>query len=514
MEGIKGMARFTRREFIKGAGGFVSAAALSPMLQSALKAENERFNILFMMTDQHHHSVLGCAGNPVVKTPNLDKLASQGARFTNAVCATPFCSPTRASLMTGLWPHTHGIVQNIEDEKLGLKDDVQATEQLLFDKGYETFQMGKWHLGDIKRLRCYRKEREKVSVYKQFLDSIAKEQWHQPREGDVRIGDVCFAPQMVPFHNVWKDDKRRTGQDLSIVGRSLIPPGDQYESWLADRCIELIRDYGNENFMITYSVSPPHALWTVPDPYYSMYDPKKMPLPPTWPNLPPDVYKESQPARLGAGMGEAGVRETLRCYYGQVTMMDWCMGRILDALAQQDLERDTLVVFLSDHGDMQGGHHMVDKALPAFYDEIIRVPMIVRYPRAIKPGTIINTHANSIDVMPTLMDFAEQPCPKGVQGVSLRPLLEGKTKDDDRPAFCERGYAGPPAGRMIRTKRWKYTVFGKQRREMFDLQEDPGELNNLADDPSCRKVVAGLHERLRLQMERTSDPARDVLPAE
>ncbi|MCX6376415.1 MAG: DUF4976 domain-containing protein, partial [Armatimonadetes bacterium] len=84
----------------------------------------------------------------------------------------------------------------------------------------------------------------------------------------------------------------------------------------------------------------------------------------------------------------------------------------------------------------------------------------------------------------------------------------------DGPAFCERGFAGPPASRMIRTKRWKYTVFGKQRRELFDLQEDPGEVDNLADDPACRKVVAGLHERLRLQMERTSDPARDVLPAE
>ena len=511
------MGKLTRREFIRNAGGFVSAAALSPALLNAAEiADGKRFNILFMMTDQHHHSVLGCAGNPVVKTPNLDRLAAGGARFTNAVCATPFCSPTRASLMTGLWPHTHGIVQNIEDEKLGLKDDVQATEQFLFDKGCETFQMGKWHLGDISRLRCYRKERERVSpsAHRRFLDAISKEKWDKPRGNDVQIGDVCFSPEVVPFHNIWKDEKRRTGQDLSIIGRSLIPAENQFESWLADRCVELVKMCRDENFMITYSVSPPHALWTVPDPFYSMYDPAKMPLPPNWSNLPPDVYKDSQPARLGAGLGETGVREMLRCYYAQVTMMDWCMGRILDALAAEGLDRDTLVVFLSDHGDMNGGHHMIDKALPAFYEEIVRVPMIVRYPRAVKAGTVLDTHANSVDIMPTLLDFAGVPTPKNVQGVSLRPLLEGKAPEDDRPAFCERGFAGPPASRMIRTKRWKYTVFGKQRRELFDLKEDPGEIHNLADDPSCGKVMARLHERLRLQMERTNDPARDVLPVE
>ncbi|MDI6828994.1 MAG: sulfatase-like hydrolase/transferase, partial [Armatimonadota bacterium] len=126
--------RYTRREFIKAGSGFLCAYTLAPHLLEAAQAK--KTNILFLITDQHHHHALGCAGNPLIKTPNIDKLAAEGARFTNAVCATPFCSPTRASFLTGQWPHTHGVVRNIEKNDVGLKNDVIASEQILFDKGY------------------------------------------------------------------------------------------------------------------------------------------------------------------------------------------------------------------------------------------------------------------------------------------------------------------------------------------------------------------------------------------
>ena len=510
------MSRYTRRDFIKLAGGFVSAATLTPGLLNAVEAqENRRFNVLFLMTDQHHHGVMGCAGNPVVKTPNLDRLASEGARFTNAVCSTPFCSPTRASLLTGLWPHTHGVVQNVDGiERRGLDDKAVATEQILFDTGYKTYQMGKWHLGDISAMRCYSKDKEDTlseQAYKAFVKDAPRDKWPKPRDGEVQIDDIAYAPDMAKFHNFWKDETKRTPQDLSIIGRQLIPAEYTYESWLTDKCTDLIKKHKNDNFMITWSVGPPHAYWVVPDPFYSMYDPDKMPLSPSW-NDQPKAYQESQPARLGKFMGEKGVRETLRCYYGQVSMVDWCIGRILSSLDEHDLAKDTLVVFLSDHGDMQSAHHMVDKAMPGYYEDIVRVPMLVRYPKTIKQGKIINTHAGSVDIMPTLLDYAGQPVPEGVQGVSLRPLLEGKASDDDRPAFCERGLDTPSASRMIRTRRWKYAIFGKQRRELFDLQNDPYEMTNLADDSSYSGVMAKLHKQLLLHMETTGDPALQVIP--
>jgi len=508
------VTRSTRREFIKTAGGFVSAVALAPeLLRVAEAAEKDRFNILFLMTDQQNHYVMGCSGNPVVKTPTLDKLAGEGARFTNAICATPFCSPTRASWVTGLWPHSHGIVFNVNDEKKGLHDKDTLTEQILFDKGYETFQMGKWHLGETARLRCYRKEQETLSptAYNRFLKSTPRDKWHRPREGEVEIEEVCYTPEMAEFHNVWKDEKRRSPQDLSMIGRFLRPPEYNYESWLADRCVDLIRKYRDGNFMITWSVSPPHAHWIVPDPYYSMYDPENVPFPSNWTHR-PEAYQGTQPARMGKLMGEKRVREFLRCYYGQVTMMDWCMGRILDALSKEGLEQNTLVIFTSDHGDMQGAHGMIGKSVPAYYEEIVRVPLIIRYPRSIKAGTIINTHAHSVDIMPTLLDYAGLPIPEEVQGVSLRPLLDGKASDDDRPGFCERGKLWPRASRMIRTRRRKYAVHGNKRRELFDLENDPHEVKNLSGSSTHQSRVADLHKKLRRHMKETTDPVLDKFP--
>ncbi|NOZ20974.1 MAG: sulfatase-like hydrolase/transferase, partial [Planctomycetes bacterium] len=235
------MIGFTRREFIRTAGGFVSAATLGAAPRDAQAQEGRRFNILFLMTDQHNPSVMGCSGNPIVKTPTMDKLAADGVRFTNALCSTPFCTPTRASLVTGLWPHTHGLVRNVQAGEKGLMDDAVTTEQILFDKKYETFHMGKWHLGPTTDLRCYRKETEILSkkAYRQFLKDNIKGKRHEPREGEVKIGEVAYLPEMAKFHNVWKDEKQRSRQDLSIIGRFLRPPELNYESWLAGRCIDL-----------------------------------------------------------------------------------------------------------------------------------------------------------------------------------------------------------------------------------------------------------------------------------
>lgn len=508
------MTRITRREFIKAAGGFVSAATIAPgLLSRSGAAEPRKLNVLLLMTDQHNHGVLGCAGNPVVKTPNLDKLAAGGARFTNAVCATPFCSPTRASLITGLWPHTHGIQRNVQAKGAGLTDSALCTEQLLFDKGYQTAQMGKWHLGDTANLRCYKSEGQAYTegTYREFLKGVSRDKWHKPREGETQIGDVCYTPEMAKFHAIWTQETKRSGQDLSTIGRSLVPPEYQYESWLADCCVDLIKKYRDDNFMITWSVSPPHAFWIVPDPYYSMYDPAKIPLSPSFGDHPP-AYADSEPTRMAKGMGTLGLRERQRCYYAQVTMMDALMGRILDALKAQGLEKDTLVVFTSDHGDMQTAHGMTDKSIPGFYDEILRVPLIARHPTHIKPGKVIDTHANSVDLMPTLLDFTGLPIPKAVQGVSLRPLLEGKAADDDRPAFCERTQNPVSYCRMIRTRNWKYSVFAEGRRELFDLKNDPYEITNLADDEARKAIVQELHKRLRQQMEKTADPVLERLP--
>lgn len=506
----------TRRDFIKAAGGFVSATALSPSLVSdAFAAGDKPLNILFLQTDQHCQSVMGCYGNSYVQTPNLDKLAAEGARFTDSLCVTPFCSPTRASFITGQWPHTHGVVRNVDGRKVkGLDDNVVATEQLLFDQGYRTFQMGKWHLGDIDDLRCYRRELDALSLdsFRQALKVLPDKEYHKPRAGETKIGGVAYTPEMLEIHNRWAEEENRAEQDLTVIGRSLLPPEYNYESWLADRCIDLLRKYREQNFMITWSVSPPHAPWMVPDPFYSMYDPDKIKLPDNWSEI-PEAYKDSSAGHFSAEMGEKRIREMLRCYYGQVSMMDWCIGRILQGLKRHGLEENTLVVYTSDHGDMNGGHGMICKSLPGYYEEIVHTPLIIRYPGRIKPGRVVRTHAHSVDFMPTFLDYAGVKPPKECQGVSLRPLIEGRTKDDDRPGFCERGLGRENTGwsRMVRTKEWKYACFAGGRRELFNLAKDPGELTNLATEGSAAADLKAMHKRLVAQAEKSKDPALDQL---
>lgn len=490
-------------------------------------------NVLILMTDQQSYGVLGCAGNPLVKTPNLDKLASEGARITRAVCATPFCTPTRASIRTGQWPHTHGLVYNVAPDprverkrprprnaqRPGIDDKRVVLDNLLYDRSYRVEHLGKWHLGSLADLHAYRSKAE------QDADRVAYAKW-LARQGDSVIsrdvrpgetfvdeaGGVFVTEAVAKSRDTMSDDPEEGGKEARAIGRSALAPRAQFETWLADRAIDWLAKNAGQPFLLTYSASPPHAPWIAPDPYYSLYDPAKMLLPDSFRDR-PAIYRNTQAARMGAAAGEAGLREQLRCYYAQVTMVDDQIGRILAKLKELGLEQNTLVIFTSDHGDLQGAHGFMGKSVQAFYDEVIRVPLIFRYPPAIRAGQVLDMSANSVDLMPTILDYAEMPIPKTVQGRSLRPILDGTVKPDDRPAFCERGLDGRRAMRMIRTADWKCSVYGDGRRELFRLTDDPGEIRNLANDPAHAAERRGLERRLRDWMHQTNDPAlADLFP--
>lgn len=509
------MNKITRRQFIATAGGALTATTLSAAF-GASGASERRFNILWLMTDQHNHGVMGCAGHPVVRTPNLDRLASQGARFTHATCVTPFCSPTRASFVTGVYPHTHGIVKNLNkaEEGKGIVGDCLCTENLLRRQGYLTRFLGKWHLGRITDLDCYADQETDVpypQAYSDFLKAAGqKAKAEGPRPGEVAASRCFMTPEMAAFHAVWKDDKHRSKQDVSIIGRSARKAEYAPESWLADRCVELIEERQDENFMVALSLGPPHALWVCPDSYYDMYDPKQVWFPPSA-NDHPAVYRNTQSARLGQ-MGEANLREYLRCYLGLVTMVDALFGRVLEALDRLGLAQNTLVLFTADHGDMQGAHGMADKSISGYYEEILRVPLLMRYPGHVPPGSVIGSAASSVDLMPTLLDFAGLPIPAGRQGHSLRSVLEGREKREFDAAYCERGLGNDKRfSRMVRTAEAKYAWFGDGRAELFALKDDPYELRNVADDRSYSALRKELHSMLIRQAGKTNDPALQPL---
>lgn len=510
-----------RRDFIKAVGAGCFSLLLSSSLSARVRQSSPRrdgLNVLLLMMDQHHHQIMGCAGSSVVKTPNLDRLAREGVRFTNALCATAYCSPTRAALATGQWPHTSGIVNNCKPGAPALTSDEGTGEGILFAQGYATEHIGKWHLGDKSDLECYRRSvsmRDSMKAHRAFLKS--KRLSPAPRREGEKYLEKAGVYMTEWNYGAWEKFHttpagKQKGQNLMAIGREAVPAEMEFWGGLADDAVAWLKENRNRNFMLTYSAGPPHALWKAPDPYYSMYDPAEVPVPKTLGGPVPQAYAKSGPAQRGRHLGEKGFREMIRCYYAQVTMIDTYIGRILDALDETGLSEKTLVIYLSDHGDMQGSHGgMLGKSLPAFYEEIVRVPLIIRLPGVIPAGATVEAHANSVDILPTIMDYLHRPIPKTVQGRSLRPMIEGRGKDRIGYGFCER-----PGGRMVRSRDLKYCFFFSsrgRREELFDLAKDPFETTNLADDRKYAEQKAKMRKVLAKHLKETSDAALAKLAA-
>ena len=277
---------------------------------------------------------------------------------------------------------------------------------------------------------------------------------------------------------------------ISIIGRTLIPPELLPETRITDQVIELIEQNADRNFMITASWSPPHDLWVVPEPYYSLVDREKIVLSGSTDTAP---WDRGTSWKLGRIMGPEGIREYAAIYYGMVKYIDDQVGRILRKLDALELADKTLVVFTSDHGDMVGAHGCIGKSIQGFHDDLVRIPLLMRLPGKIKPGRVIDQPVSQIDLMPTILQYTGQPVPGSIHGRSLRPLLEGQDVAWRDYAYCQR--AG--AAHMIRTERYKYCYArGNRMVALYDLRNDPHEDHNLADEPAHAETVQQMHQRL------------------
>ena len=490
------MAKFTRRSVLTAAVG----AAAAPLV-----AQGKRPNVLLVISDQLHHAAFGAAGNGVVQTPNIDRLAREGVRFENALCPTPFCSPTRASLMTGLYPHQHRVIKNAAAGSAGLDPSLPTTEQALLDEGYVARQFGKWHLGEKTNVPAYADDAE--LTYRKYFSAVG-EKLGKPTDGPIsRVGRPIFATEAVKTANAKYDGK---GPSNTWIGRTDVPVDHTEEAWIADRAIASLRETGSKPFFMTVSFPAPHALWVINEPYYSLHDRSRIPLPENRHTV-QDVDRETSPYRFGQLLGDDGMREYLGVYYGMVSMMDANLGRILDELQRLGLEKDTLVIFTADHGDMQGGHGMYDKVSYSMYEETTRVPLLLRLPGRIPAGRTLQTQAGSCDVSPTILDYLGLPESDGVAGRSLRPFIDGE-EDLGRPIFAERDRAAWGEGgerhfqRLIRTLEWKYCYHSVGESQLFSLAEDPGETTNLINERSARATKRRMHSDLVGWMKQTDDP--------
>lgn len=476
-------------------------------------------NVLLVEADQLNAAVLGCYGGPV-DTPNIDRLAREGTRFTNASCPTPLCSPSRASISTGLYPHSHGITHNCmrgyvaattQPTETGMTREDDTIGKLLSEAGYDTHHYGKWHLEDD-HLPYYDDQFTEHREYAQEMADTFQTVRRRDRESWMDwygwALPVDVAPELEAAaesaDDPWFDYD--SAEFVTRMGRLELPPEETFDARVADRTIEHIES-ADSPWFLTCSFNYPHDPNVVPDPYYGRYDPDEIDLP--GPDEREDRFEDDASRCIVAGLGEAGLREFLRCYYAAVELVDDQVGRVIDALEREGRLEDTAIVFLADHGDMAGEHGMVWKSTNAFYDGVAQIPLVVRLPDGDAPDAL-EVPCDLTDVLPTILDIAGETVPEHVQGESLLPHLavDADPERDERYGFGEYVSDDPLKTRqvpddaegsfMIRGRRWKYVLYSDGEEFLYDRETDPGETDDRSgdDDPDAREARDRLRDEL------------------
>lgn len=444
-----------------------------------------RPNILLIFADQHRFDCIGCNGHPVVKTPNLDRLAVEGLNFSHAFCPIPLCVPSRNSLMHGQWPTEHLAIANWDTEApRPAREGLPGFSQALREAGYWLGHVGKWQVHPCRGP-------EEYGFHQHVSDGAPYAAWRAAKG---------LAPR--PRTNAW------FGEADPGVG-----PGDTRLAWGAGQVIRMIDESAHSHapFFIQWNTSEPHLPNVLPEPYFSMYRPCDIP---PWRSFPDPLegkpYIQAQQRRtwgVDRWTWDDWVPIVSR-YLGEISLLDAQVGRLLDALDRLGLAENTLVIYSADHGDLCGGHGMIDKHY-VMYDDVVRVPLIMRWPRCIAGGSQCEAFvAHGIDLATTLCDVGGAVVPETFRGQSLLPLMSGVTCNgrQDIMAMYHGNQFGLYSQRMIRDRRWKYVWNATAEDELYDLEADPGELRNLATSGAYSGELARLRRRLVAWMEEIHDP--------
>jgi len=461
--------KYHRREFMKLAGGAMGLLSLSAGL--GWSGQMRRPNIVLIVADDWAHADLGIAGHPLLKTPNLDCLARDGVHFTHAFTPNPICTPSRAALLTGQDCWTNGCWFF----GMPIRQKSEHFARLLSQAGYETFYTGKWHNDSSPSQRGFTSGK--------YIGG-----------GGPGAGGHSF-PMVKDFGNTKKRQIERFDSKL-----------------FTDAAVEFLESQrkGDKPFLLFVSYMTPHDPWTPPGKYATMYKPQAIDLPRNFMARPMNgakpfrYYTDWHGTNLRDEKQMApfprtaeGVRDVRSRYYGTITHDDEQIGRILDTLDEKKLSKDTLVIFLADHGISLGAHGISGKQ--TMYEEGIRLPLIVRYPRLKRSHAKNPSLASLIDIFPTICDAAGVPIPESVEGKSLLNLYEGKGRWDRDRIFAS--FVSPERHRLnircIRTDRYKLVYhLTTDEIELYDLEKDPYELTNLAGQQQFARLQNQLAEEL------------------
>ncbi|MBF9052380.1 sulfatase-like hydrolase/transferase [Roseobacter sp. HKCCD9010] len=506
-------------------------------------------NIILFMTDQHRADHLGCYGNSVVKTPNIDRIAAKGVCFDRSYVANPICMPNRASILTGRMPSAHGLRSN----GVSLSVHARTFVEELAEAGYDTALMGKLHVQNMTGM-----EREFTPPGAENLiepDGSIREavrrgpngeeyqsensiRWREHADHHVKLPYYGFQHvDLTTFHgdNVQAEYLRWLGErcddpdslrgpknalpddriTLPQAWRTAIPEELYPSSFVAEKTIDYLKKCGASDsespFFIQCSFPDPHHPFTPPGKYWDMYDPDDMELPeafgkgdtPTLRHL--RMEQENGTAkRLGQipfAITEREAREAIALTYGMITMVDDCIGRVLDCLEDQGLAEDTILIFMSDHGDLMGDYGVLLKG-PIHNQGTVRIPFIWADPQA-PSGTRSAALMSSIDVSSTILDRLGLPQYYGAQGQSMLPALHGEAPErdailieDDRERIYL-NYDRPQRLRTMVTDTHRMTLCRPcDYHELYDLTDDPCEAQNLWDDAEPSPLMHDMQRRM------------------
>ena len=455
----------------------------------------DRPNILIFMTDQEQGDVVA-PGHPCL-TPNADRLAADGIRFAQTYTPTAHCCPSRATFMTGLYPSRHGVYNNVCNEAAlhtGLYPGVKTFSEQLRAAGYNCTLCGKWHVSiDEGPADRGWKERE-VTAVAGTHHGVSIEEW---RDGP-RTPDDEARP---------RGSVSRPGWGNFEVYRTLPDGGDKgYESLhdykVIQAAVDELEQLSQQDAPWCLFVGPigPHDPFNVPRKFVDMYDASEIDLPASYGDTLEDKPRvvQRQRRQYWDQLSEDEVRESIAHYWAYCTLEDALLGEVLDALDATGQAGDTLVIFMSDHGDYCGAHGIYLKGVAAFR-EAYHVPCIVRWPKGIRrPGRVVDEFVTLADFAPTFLELAGVAPAEDLTGRSLVPFLAGDSPADWPDAFHNQlnGVELYYSQRVVTTHEFKYVYNGFDFDELYDLRNDPLEMVNVADDPAYEDVKHDLVQRM------------------
>lgn len=450
------------------------------------KATDQKLNVLFIISDDLTSTALSCYGNKVCQTPNIDRLAARGTRFTGAYCQGTYCGPSRASLMSGYYPHATGVLGYISPRKaIG---DRATWSQHFKNSGYYTARVSKiFHMGVPGGIEQGSDGADDPASWTEKFNSQGPE-WKAPGTGET-------------LENNPDGKKPAVGGNTFVVVEA---DGDDLvhsDGRTAAKACELLAQHKDEPFFLAVGFVRPHVPFVAPRPYYVPFPFDQMTLPKKlesdWDDIPKAGinYKTS----LNMKMDLRRQRKAVGGYYASVAYMDAQVGKVLDALEDSGLNEKTIVIFTSDHGYHLGEHDFWAKV--SLHEESALVPLIISVPGR-KPA-VCSSFVELLDLYPTVSSLCGLNVPARIQGKDISPLLDDPTHQVRDAAFCVNG-----RGFLLREEKWAYIQYGEDAKngvELFDMEKDPNQFTNLADQPGFEEVVSRFKDKLASKLKTVRD---------